>query len=154
MDRPVNPKLREFLRPYDGNVVDLAFRCRALILEEVPLAYELLYDSYNAVSAAYSYSEHLRDAFCHVAIYTQHVNLGFNQGTDLEDPNGFLQGSGKKIRHLRIESTEDLEQPHVRDFIRKAAAQRNQGVSSSTEEMESRSIVKSVSENKRRPSSD
>ena len=154
MDRPVNPKLRQFLRPYDENVVDLALRCRGLILEEVPLAFELLYDSYNAVSAAYSFSEHLRDAFCHVATYTEHVNLGFNQGADLEDPDGLLQGSGKSIRRLKMKSTKDIEQPHVRDFIRKAAAQIDKERPSSTEETDSRSIVKSISDNKRRPPSD
>ena len=152
MDRPVDPKLQEFLRPYDDAVVELVLQVRALILQEVPHAYELLYDSYNALSMAYSYSEDLNDAFCHVATYTRHVNLGFNRGADLEDPNGLLRGSGKRIRHVRVESTEDLEPSHVRDFVRRAAAQVGEAAQSShTEEGAARSIVKSVSVKRRRP---
>lgn len=126
-----------------------------MILQEVPLAYELLYDAYNTVSMAYSYSEDLNDAFCHVAAYTLHVNLGFNRGADLADPNGVLQGSGKRIRHVRIESAEDLASPYVRDFIRRAAAQVDAAVPSSpADDGAPRSIVKSVSDKKRRPPPD
>lgn len=151
MDGPVSPKRNKFLRPYDDTVADLALDLRALILEEVPLADELLYDSYNAVSAAYSLSEHLRHAFCPVATDTRHVNLGFNQGADMDAPDGLLDGSGKRIRHLKMKSPEDLEQPHVRAFIREAAANIARDAPSDAKEIDSRSLVKSISENKRRP---
>lgn len=155
MDRPVPPKLHAFLHPYEDKVAELALQVRAVILREVPHAYELLYDSYNTVSVAYSYSEDLNDAFCHVATYTRHVNLGFNRGADLEDPNGLLRGSGKRIRHMRIESTEDLEPPYVRDFIRRAAAQGDEAAPSSlADDGAPRAIVKSVSDKKRRPPPD
>lgn len=102
-------------------MANLPLQARALILGEVPQAAELLYDSYNAVSAAYSYSDRLSHVFCYVATYTRHLNLGFNQEADLNDPNGVLQGSGERIRHVRIDSADDLESPYVRDVIRRAA---------------------------------
>jgi hypothetical protein len=31
-----------------------------------------------------------------------HVNLLFARGTEIEDPYGMLEGTGKKFRHLKI----------------------------------------------------
>ncbi len=36
-------------------------------------------------------SEH----FCYIALNEDYVNFGFNQGADLPDPKGLLEGSGK-----------------------------------------------------------
>jgi hypothetical protein len=41
-------------------------------------------------------------AFGYVAVFTAHVNVGFFQGADLEDPEGLLQGSGKRMRHVKV----------------------------------------------------
>ena len=49
-----------------------------------------------------------------------HVNLMFNRGAELADPDGRLEGSGKIIRHLKVRVPEDLKQPHLRKFIRAA----------------------------------
>src|SRR5512140_1880760 len=40
--------------------------------------------------------------FCYVGVYGKHINLGFNYGTKLPDPNGLLEGTGKKFRHVKI----------------------------------------------------
>jgi len=37
-----------------------------------------------------------------------HVNLGFNRGAMLADPDGALAGSGKMIRHIAIHNQDDL----------------------------------------------
>lgn len=93
-----------------------------LVVSEAPEAAELLYDGYNAVALAFSFTGRLREAFCHIAVYARHVNLGFNRGSELPDPGGFLQGSGKFIRHLKVRAPEDLEQPHLKGFVRLAVA--------------------------------
>ncbi|HET9316876.1 MAG TPA: DUF1801 domain-containing protein [Vicinamibacteria bacterium] len=48
-------------------------------------------------------------AFAHVGVYTAHVNVGFFHGADLEDPAGLLQGSGKRMRHVKVKPRVDLE---------------------------------------------
>ena len=35
------------------------------------------------------------------------VNLGFYRGTDLPDPDDLLEGSGKKLRHVKIRPVAD-----------------------------------------------
>jgi hypothetical protein len=42
-------------------------------------------------------------ALAYVNTFKSHVNVGFFSGAFLEDPAGLLQGSGKRMRHVRLE---------------------------------------------------
>jgi hypothetical protein len=93
------------------------------VLAAAPDANELIYDAYNAVSCAYSFTGRLQEAFLHIAAYSGHVNLGFNRGAELVDPAGMLVGSGARIRHVRIGSPADLRSAPLRSLVRAAVAQ-------------------------------
>ena len=41
-------------------------------------------------------------AFAYVNVFTSHVNVGFFHGASLSDPAGLLQGSGKRMRHVKL----------------------------------------------------
>jgi hypothetical protein len=41
-------------------------------------------------------------AFGYVNVFTSHVNVGFFQGAALPDPAGLLQGTGKRMRHVKL----------------------------------------------------
>jgi hypothetical protein len=62
----------------------------------------------------------LRDGVFHVAVYSKHVNLGFNDGATLDDPLGILEGAGNRIRHISIKSPADLARPEIRAYVRRA----------------------------------
>jgi hypothetical protein len=53
-------------------------------------------------------------------IYTNHLNLGFNKGTLLNDPHKLLKGTGNLIRHIPIESPEDYKNKKVKDLVKAA----------------------------------
>ena len=112
--------LIKFLKPYDQEVRDAALKLRALVLEEMAPCFENIYDAYSAVAIGYGTSDRLSDGVFHIAVYSKHVNLGFNDGASLDDPKGILQGSGKQIRHITIKTAEDLERPELRAYIRRA----------------------------------
>jgi hypothetical protein len=151
MARPPTAPLQDLLAVHDPAVAKLALAARSLILEQAPAAQELIYDAYNALSLAYGFTERLGDAFCHVAVYTHHLNLGFNRGADLDDPKGLLQGTGKRIRHLRVKQPSDLESPHVRSFVQAAIAQtQHRGAGPQENAPEGRSILVPTSGKKRR----
>ena len=120
MEYPPPADLKKFLRPYDREVQKLALRVRALVLEEMAPCYENIYDAYSAVAIGYGTSERLSDGIFHIAVYSKHVNLGFNDGASLADPKGILQGNGNRIRHLSIKSESDLARPEIRAYIRRA----------------------------------
>lgn len=41
-------------------------------------------------------------AFGYVAVFTAHVNVGFFRGSELDDRGRLLQGTGKRMRHVKI----------------------------------------------------
>src|SRR5215468_9874619 len=110
--------LRKFLEPYDPTVARLFFAARRTVLAAAPQATELVYDAYNAVTAVYTFTDRLNEAFCHVAAYPGHVNLGFNRGAALAASEQLLVGTGTTIRHVRISATGDLQQPGVQRLVR------------------------------------
>ena len=115
--------LRKFLKPYDPEVRDLALQLRALVLAEMAPCYENIYDAYSAVAIGYGTSNRLQDGIFHIAVYSRHVNLGFNDGATLDDPKGILRGNGNQIRHISIRTPADLHRPEVRSYIRRARKQ-------------------------------
>lgn len=92
---------------------------REYILEQYPDSNELLYHT-HALTAVFSISEKLSDAFCMIPIYTSHLNLGFNKGTLLKDPNKLLTGTGNLIRHIDVKKKNDYRNPKVKALIREA----------------------------------
>ena len=122
MNRRYKPPaaLIEFLQPYDREVQKLALDLRQLVLEEMAPCHENIYDAYSAVAIGYGPTDRLRDGVFHIAVYAKGVNLGFNQGATLADPDGILEGAGKQIRHIKIRSRSDIERPEIRVYVRRA----------------------------------
>ena len=117
--RPPSEELIRMLSRYDLHVGELALELRAMVLNEAPAAVEKLLQVY-ALVFWYSLSGKMSDAFCQVVIYAKGVNLMFNRGAELEDPDGVLVGEGKIIRHIKVRRSEDLKNPYLRRFIRAA----------------------------------
>jgi hypothetical protein len=120
--QPPRQEYIQFLSLFGPGITQLALAVRRLVLEEAPASTELIYDAYNAVATGYSFTGRPSDAFVHIAVYAHWVNLGFNWGVDLPDPEGVLEGSGRRIRHIRISQLADLEKPMVRRLVKAAAA--------------------------------
>ena len=112
--------LIEFLKPYDCEVQKLALDLRALVLEEMAPCHENIYDAYSAVAIGYGPTNRVSDGVFHIAVYAKGVNLGFNQGATLADPDGILEGNGKQIRHIKIRTPSDLARPEIRAYVRRA----------------------------------
>jgi len=122
MRRPA-PELVGFLAAFEPAIARLFLATRRLVLAAAPDANELIYDACNAVTVAYTFTGRLAEAFCHVAAYSGHVNLGFNRGAALVDPAGLLAGSGARIRHVRIAARRELAAPALGRLLRAAVAQ-------------------------------
>ncbi len=148
--REVHPELLQFLEPFDRRLTDLYLSVRRIIISRFPGINELIYDSYNTVSTAFSISDKLDDAFCHLAIYSRHLNLGFNRGNELQDSQAKLEGKGKKIRHLTIRSTDDLDLEMLQPLLDEAFSLSRRDLDPKKPVVRKRSVVKSVAARKRR----
>ena len=117
--RKPSPQLLNLLADCTPGVTHLALALRELVLTEAPEAEEVLYAVYAEV-IVYRFPARKRGAFCYIAAYARHVNLGFYFGAQLRDPHGALQGTGKQMRHIRFDSASDLRHSYLRDYIRSA----------------------------------
>src|SRR5580692_11092509 len=123
MTRLPDRQLLSYLAAYDPHISNLALALRAVVLEEAPDAIESIFKGY-AVTIGFSFTgKPLKDGFCHVVTYLDHVNLGFNRGALLPNPNGVLQGTGKLIRHITIGQENELDRPFVRRYLQAAIEQ-------------------------------
>ena len=48
----------------------------------------------------------------------KHVSFEFNKGHELDDPNNFLEGSGKFRRHLKLKSVDNVHDKNVAFFVK------------------------------------
>lgn len=117
--RPIHPDFQFFLDLKEKELIDLFCDLRSFIFELYPDCNETLYHT-HALTSVFTISEKLSDGFCHIPIYTNHLNLGFNKGSLLNDPNKLLKGTGKLIRHIPIKKTSDYRNPTVKKLIQHA----------------------------------
>lgn len=119
MDRPIHPDFYTLLGFKDQSLIELFCDLREYILSLYPDSNELLYHT-HALTAVFSISDKLGDAYCMIPIYTNHLNLGFNKGTLLNDPHKLLTGTGNLIRHIDVKKPADYRNPEVTALIKTA----------------------------------
>ena len=119
-----NPELalRELMSDRPETVVKIALAARKAVLKAAGPCSELIYETY-CISNAFTFTGKQGQGFIHIATYARHVNLGFDRGTELDDPEQLLQGTGRLIRHIRLESVADTKRAPVLTLIRNAVKQ-------------------------------
>ena len=134
------------LAAFEPRITELAVALRAIVVEEAPEAYELIYDVVSAVAAGFTFTGQPNDSFIHLVAYSGWVHLGFNKGSELTDPARILRGEGKSIRHIRISSLADIERTFVRRYVQEAVAQAKEVPS----KLKRETVVRAISAKKRR----
>jgi Domain of unknown function (DU1801) len=74
---------------------------------------ELVYDNYNALVIGFVPNERPSDTIFSIVLYPRYVVLFFLQGASLPDPHSRLQGAGKLVRSVRLESPATLDDPEI-----------------------------------------
>ena len=117
--KPIHSDFLKHLKHKNQSLIDVYIDLRNFILKLYPNSNELLYHT-HALTSLYSVSQKMNDGFCMIVIYTNHINLAFNKGTVIADPNNILQGTGKWMRHIPIKSESDYNNPAVIELIKSA----------------------------------
>ncbi len=118
----VENQLEGFIAKFDPKMQKLIRSCRAAMRRRLPTAHELVYDNYNFFVIGYASTTRASDAIVSLASDMHGVTLFFLWGAKLPDPAGILQGSGKQVRSIRLESAATLKRPEVDALIDAAAA--------------------------------
>ena len=83
----------------------------------------LVRDLVNTVSEEVKYGGILFSSdvmFAGVFAYKEHVTVEFGQGAKIQDTFGFLEGSGKFRRHIKLKVTSDIEARRLAEYVRLA----------------------------------
>ncbi len=113
----------DLLRITEEPLRPIAQALRELVFEIDPGACEVVRLGYR--SATYGVgSRQMIDGYVYILPYKRWVNLGFYQGVALEDPEALLEGTGARLRHVKMRSLEDVGHPAVRELIESALAER------------------------------
>ena len=100
----------------------LAQQLRALIKEVMPQATEKTHLGWGTI--AYAAGGKMRDVVVALLPQRTYLNLEFGDGVDLPDPAHRLEGSGKRLRHVKIRGDDDVHHPDVRVLLETAARRR------------------------------
>ncbi|MGE0588105.1 MAG: DUF1801 domain-containing protein [Cyclobacteriaceae bacterium] len=63
-----------------------------------------------------------RAPFAYVNVFQSHVNVGFFYGTELEDKFGLMEGTGKRMRHVKLRLGEEVDEKAIEALIHSAYA--------------------------------
>jgi hypothetical protein len=96
----------------------LALELRDLIRHILPKAQEKIYKGWGV--ADYGYGTPGR-GFLTIGPQKRYVNLYFMDGVALDDPQGLLEGTGKRLRHIKIRSSAELKNPALHALVQQAA---------------------------------
>ena len=110
-------QLESFYARYEPAMAKLGKALRAKLRARLPGLFEIVYvyESQNALVISYSPTEHGYEGLCSIALYPDRLNLHFAQGARLSksDPNKLLQGRGKTVRHVVLNSVADFDRAEI-----------------------------------------
>ena len=66
----------------------------------------------------------MRDLIVALIPHRAHVNVQLADGALLDDPAGIVEGTGKRIRHVKCRSLDDVARPALRALLEQQAARR------------------------------
>ena len=104
--------VNEYVGRLDGWQAEVAARLRAIVRRAAPEATETYKWSQPV------YEDH--GPFCYFQAHGTTVNLGFWRGTEVEDSRGLLSGTGRKMRHVKIASVDEVDEDAFATMVKSA----------------------------------
>src|SRR4026209_991011 len=90
-----DPAIEVWMHDHSGELGAIAQRCVEVMRDCGGDVRELLHDGHPTACVGDA-------AFAYVNAFKAHVNVGFFCGTELHDPAGLLEGTGKFMRHVKL----------------------------------------------------
>jgi hypothetical protein len=112
----------------------------------IPGATIMVYDNYNALAIGFGPNDKASLAVLSLAVMPRWVTLCFLFGVGLPDPRQVLQGSGSRVRHIRLHTADAFDDPRIQDIIAAALDRCEPPIDPAAEQ---RLIIKSVSAKQR-----
>jgi hypothetical protein len=95
---------------------------RRLIRDEAPAAEERV--DFGNKLIAFGWTMGMRDLLFAIICHRTWINVQFADGADLPNPAGIVEGTGKRIRHVKVRSLGAAADPRLRQLVRAQIALR------------------------------
>lgn len=146
-------RIAQYLEAFSDDITFLVQQLRDYLKEETNPTIEIVGDSTISVNIGYGFTEMSWDCYCAIIVYSKHINISFPSGAFLSDPIGLLQGTGKRIRHIRVDKLNELKSRGVRNLLAEARKMAvTLAIEKPKEDCGVRTIVKQIKGIKKRPS--
>jgi hypothetical protein len=124
MSASIPPDLVPLLAGQADEVAAVFIGLRALAREIMPDAEEALDLPDRVLAFGYGPPGGVRMRGLAVGLipHAAHVNVQLADGADLADPDGIVEGTGKRIRHVKCRDLADVARPALRALIAAQAA--------------------------------
>jgi hypothetical protein len=123
IESPTEAQLTDLLQNKSPDLRQIYLDTHRLVLETLPNVTHSV-DSKDGVTG-YGARQYGSDGWglAALAAHSKWVSLMFMRGADLADPEGLLEGSGKKMRHVKLRSPQAFEERRnaLRELIAEAA---------------------------------
>lgn len=103
-----------YIAGLDGWQAEIVSEVRQIIRAAAPEAVEAV----KWAQPVYSYN----GPFAYIKAFKNAVNFGFWRGVDLNDADGLLQGTGDKMRHVKLANMEDIKPEIFSEFVQQAVS--------------------------------
>jgi hypothetical protein len=101
---------------------DLIGTIRKALRKRLPTAHEVVYEYSDSVVISFSPDERGYEGVLALRVSAKGVDLYFNRGKELSDPEKLLRGSAKLVRFIHMEGATTLKRPPVVRLIDEAIA--------------------------------
>jgi hypothetical protein len=109
-------EFRGILKGRSADVAAIALAARRLVFDVLPQTVEMVWPTQR--SSGYGTGPRkMNDQFAWILPYERHVAMAFPYGAELDDPAGLLQGTGARIRNVRLETLDDGVPPELRQLF-------------------------------------
>lgn len=113
-------QLESFIARFSDEVADGARAAIGRLRALLPAAQVLVYDNYGYLAVGFGLTEKASEAVFSIAVYPRWLNLFFQHGYRLDDPDGLLKGDGSRVRHIQCRGPEVFDDPRVRALMDQA----------------------------------
>ena len=120
--RSAEAELRSLIARFASAHQRLIGAMRRSLRKRLPTAHEVVYEYSDCVVISFSPDERGYEGVLAVRASAKGVELYFNSGKALPDPDKLLRGSGKLARFIHMEGASTLKRPAVARLIDEAIA--------------------------------
>jgi hypothetical protein len=104
----------DYIAGLEGWQAEVAARVREIVRRAAPEATE----SIKWAQPVYE----LDGPFAYMKAFKHSVNFGFWRGAELDDPQSLLEGTGEKMRHVKLTGVDSIDEQAFAGFVHQAVA--------------------------------